>query len=143
MEKIREVKVDDFNDILPLFQQLQPEKQLDKEKVKEFYLKLIKSDKHFAWVAETDGKIIGYADMVIETYHFAFEFVARIETTIIDEKYRRKGIATKLIEKCEEKARGMKCSAIDLDSTMKRVEAHKFYESNGYTKRGYLFWKKL
>ena len=77
------------------------------------------------------------------SFDFAFDFVARIETTIVDERMRRLGIASQLIKKCEEKARGVGCKVIELDSGMQRRGAHKFYEKSGYVERGYLFWKKL
>jgi GNAT superfamily N-acetyltransferase len=82
-------------------------------------------------------------DIVFKLYHFAYEFTARIETTIVDENYRRKGIGSKLIKKCEEKAKEMNCKLIELDSAISRENAHKFYEENGYEKRGFLFWKKI
>jgi len=141
--EIREAVQEDFEIIFPLFLQLQPDKLLNKEKIKLFYNELISSDRHFAWVAIVDGRIVGYMDVVFRTYHFAFEFVARIETTIVDENYRRKGIASRLIEKCEEKAKKSGCKVIELDSAILREGAHKFYVSCGYLKRGYLFWKHL
>ena len=144
MLKTREAVVDDFDDILRLFQQMQHDKPPDMETAKRIYREMISSSRHFGWVATENGKIIGYIDMVFRTYYyFAFDFTARIETTIVDEKLRRKGIATKMIERCEEKAREMGCKAIEVDSSFHREVAHKFYEKNGYEKRGYLFWKKL
>jgi GNAT superfamily N-acetyltransferase len=69
--------------------------------------------------------------------------VARIETTIVDEKMRGKGIGTALLKKCEEKAREKGYKLVEVDSGFQRDDAHKFYEHNGYAKRGYLFWKNL
>lgn len=143
MIEVRKATIDDFESLLPLFQQLHSKKPLDKEKLREFYNELISSNKHFAWIAFVDGRLAGYMDVVFRTYHFSFGFVARIETTIVDEEMRRKGIGTMLLEKCEEKARKEGCKVIELDSKMNRTIAHQFYENNGYTKRGYLFWKNL
>jgi GNAT superfamily N-acetyltransferase len=140
---VREVELEDFDGLVPLFQQLQPKKELNIDNVKAFFQEIIKSDSHFAWVAVLDDKIVGYIDVVFRAYHFAFEFVARIETTIVDESQRRKGIATKLIQACEEKAKVEGCKVIELDSAMHRESAHEFYEKCGYEKRGYLFWKKI
>ena len=140
---IRKANKDDFEAVYPLFQQLQPKEPLAKEKVKYFYDELIESDKHFAWVALINNRLVGYIDVVFRTYHFAFGFTARIETTIVDEKFRRQGIATKLIECCEEKAKEKGCKVVELDSGLPRESAHQFYESRGYAKRGFLFWKKL
>lgn len=141
--EIREAVPSDFRKLLPLFQKLQSGKKLDRKRAKAFFEEMVSSDRHFAWVAVSDGKIVGYMDVVFRTYHFAFDFVARIETTIVDERMRRLGIASQLIKKCEEKARGVGCKVIELDSGMQRRGAHKFYEKSGYVERGYLFWKKL
>ena len=140
---VRQARKDDFEAVLPLFQALQPKEPLGREAVKAFYEEMLASDKHFAWVAVVDGQVAGYMDVVFRTYHFAFGFTARIETTIVDEKFRRQGIASKLIEKCEEKALELGCKVIELDSGLQREPAHQFYESKGYAKRGYLFWKRL
>ena len=141
--QIREATSDDFEDVFALFQQLHKDKVLDKEKIRKFYDELIQSDVHFAYVAVSKNKVIGYMDVVFRTYHFAFDFVGRIETTVVDENLRRQGIATALTKKCEEKAKEMGCKIIELDSMLERKSAHKFYESCGYRKRGFLFWKKL
>ena len=143
MVSMREAAIDDFEGLVSLFQQLQPKVNIDKERVRSFYEEMISSDKHFGWIAIENGKIVGYIDVVLRTYHFSFEFVARIETTIVDEKHRRSGIATELVKKCEDKAREMGCKVIELDSMLDREAAHTFYESCGYRKRGYLFSKKI
>lgn len=56
-----------------------------------------------------------------------------LENLIVSEKNRRKGIGKKLVEYIEEKAREQNCYFIMLMSLMKRKEAHKFYESLGYS----------
>lgn len=140
---IKEAGEDDFDQIFQLFKQLQPKEHLDKSKVRNLFNEILSSNKHSAWIALVDKKIVGYIDVVFRTYHFAFDFTARIETTVVDEKYRRKGIASKLISECEKKAKMKGCKVMEVDSGMQRENAHRTYESNGYSKRGYLFWKRL
>ena len=65
---------------------------------------------------------------------------AFIENVITDEKYRRKGIGKKLIEMAVQYARDNKAYKVVLLSSMKRKEAHLFYESCGFdgnSKRGF------
>lgn len=140
---VRKAKLKDFNQLTGLFKQLQPKVKLNKKIIEDFFRKILKSKSHFAWVAIADKQIVGYMDVVIRHYYFAFDFTARIETAIVDENYRRQGIATKLIKACEEQAKKEGCKIIELDSAMHRKKAHKFYKANGFTKRGFLFWKKL
>jgi len=65
---------------------------------------------------------------------------AFIENVITDEEYRRKGIGKKLIEMAVQYARDKNCHKVVLLSSMKRKEAHIFYESCGFdgnSKRGF------
>jgi len=65
---------------------------------------------------------------------------AFIENVVTDEEYRRKGIGRKLIEKAVNYARENNCYKVVLLSSMKRKEAHVFYESCGFdgnSKRGF------
>ncbi|MFH1750339.1 MAG: GNAT family N-acetyltransferase [Candidatus Micrarchaeota archaeon] len=143
MVEIRVATMDDFEGILPLFGQLQPKIPLEKGKIRTFFQEMLASPNHMAWIANLDGEIVGYMDVVFRAYHFAFGFTARIETTIVDDEHRRKGVATLLLKECEKEAANRGCRIIELDSAMERTQAHQFYETNGYSKRGYLFWKKI
>ena len=63
-----------------------------------------------------------------------------IENVITDEEYRKKGIGKKLMEMAIEYAKANNCYKAVLLSSMKRKEAHSFYESCGFdgdSKRGY------
>jgi N-acetylglutamate synthase-like GNAT family acetyltransferase len=141
--QIREARPADFEGVFRLFQQLHEKKNLDRDKVRSFYETLLASAIHQAWVASLDGKIIGYADVVFRTYHYAFEFVARLETIIVEETVRRNGIGSALMQVCLEEARAHGCTVLEFDSAVERTEAHRFYEKHGFSTRGHLFWKQL
>lgn len=141
--QIRKARSADFEGVFRLFQQLHEKKNLDRDKVRSFYETLLASALHRAWVARLDGKIVGYADVVFRTYHYAFEFVARLETVVVEEAVRRKGIGSALIQVCLEEAKANGCNVLEFDSAAERTEAHQFYEKHGFAKRGHLFWKHL
>ena len=63
-----------------------------------------------------------------------------IENVITDEEYRRKGIGKKLMEMAVKYGRENNCYKVVLLSSVKRKEAHIFYENCGFdgsSKRGY------
>jgi putative acetyltransferase len=73
------------------------------------------------WVAEEDGKIVGFGDYVPEE--------ADITGIYIHPDYLRQGIASKLLAKIEEDARERSIEKLSLIST---VSAKEFYEEHGY-----------
>ncbi|XP_047150626.1 uncharacterized protein LOC124822642 [Vigna umbellata] len=58
--------------------------------------------------------------------------IAYISNVAVREKFRRKGIATKLIEKAESHARSWNCRAIALHCDMENRLATMFYKGQGY-----------
>ena len=57
---------------------------------------------------------------------------ALLEDVFVDEKFRRKGIGTKIVKKAIEIAKKMNCYKIIATSRYKRKEVHKFYLKNGF-----------
>lgn len=84
-----------------------------------------------AFVAETDGKVIGFIQLKI--YQLLYEEnMVNILGLAVNENYRKLGVGRKLIDKAEEWATEKGRSAIRLNSSMHRKEAHKFYEHMGF-----------
>ncbi|MDR0301017.1 MAG: GNAT family N-acetyltransferase [Treponema sp.] len=86
------------------------------------------------FIAKDDGKVIGSCYIcVIPNLTYNGKSIGYIENVITDENYRRKGIAKKLMEMAVEYAKQEGCYKVVLQSGMKRKEAHKFYESIGFS----------
>lgn len=66
-------------------------------------------------------------------------YISYIYAMVTDEKYRGKGIGTKLIDEAINRSSTQGFKRIELDSGFPREKAHKFYEKLGFEKRAYLF----
>lgn len=62
---------------------------------------------------------------------------------IVKSEYRSQNIGKQLLDYVEDIAKKMHLEEISLSSGMKRVDAHRFYERNGYLKDHFCFEKKL
>jgi GNAT superfamily N-acetyltransferase len=104
---------------------------------------LARSDQQLL-VADDGGRAIGWIHMLIAEYVEADAFVV-IGGLVVDRDYRRQGIGRRLLARAEEWAARHGCSVVRLTSSVKRVEAHTFYERLGYTnlKTQYSFAKRL
>jgi len=100
------------------------------------------------FLAKDNGKITGSCYIcIIPNLTYNGKSIGYIENVITNENYRRKGIGKKLMEMAIEYAKENNCYKIVLQSGIKRVKAHKFYESiglDGESKRAFelRFYKK-
>jgi GNAT superfamily N-acetyltransferase len=140
---IRNSKVGDFNDILSLFGQLWPNKELHPNDLMTVFNRGIQSETDKYICVEENGKIIGFCALSIINNFWQEGYIAYVYAMIVDDSFRGKGIGTSLLEKAFEIVKLLGCKKIELDSGFHREKAHKFYERIGFEKRAYLFSKDL
>ena len=140
---IRNSKLEEFNEVILLFKQLWPNKELNINDLKTVYDRGIESDTDKYICAEDNGKVIGFCAFSLVNNFWQEGYIAYVYAMIVDESCRGKGIGRSLLEKAFDIAKLNKCKKIELDSGFPRVEAHKFYEQIGFEKRAYLFSKDL
>ena len=87
-------------------------------------------------------ELITYAGVAISTnlYHKRHLYVFDL---VSDDKYKSKGYGAMMLDFLSDYARTSMCENIVLSSSFARVDAHKFYEKNGFEKISYLFLKTL
>ena len=87
-------------------------------------------------------KLITYAGVAIQTnlYHKRHLYVFDLVT---DEKLRGQGYGKMMLEYLQDYSRVGMCENIVLSSGFAREEAHRFYESNGFIKKSFMFVIKL
>jgi predicted N-acetyltransferase YhbS len=104
---------------------------------------LARRDQQFL-VAAHGGRAVGWIHMIVAEYVEADAFVV-IGGLVVDREYRKQGIGRRLVAHAEEWAVANGCSFVRLSSSMKRTEAHAFYERVGYTnlKTQYSFAKAV
>jgi GNAT superfamily N-acetyltransferase len=95
-------------------------------------------------VAELDGDVAGVCQLIIFT-HFQHtgRSCAELESVHVRHDLRSRGIGAELLAHAERLARAAGCYRIQLTSRSVRVDAHRFYESNGYVATSQGFKKSL
>ncbi len=87
-------------------------------------------------------KCIGISGYWIGTKLYSGKYL-EMDNVVIDESYRSKGIGKLLCDWCINKATENNCQKVMLDAYLENEKAHKFYEREGFTKRGYHFIKTI
>ena len=151
--KIRSAEIDDCDAITSLYKQLyDTEKAFDDNLINEYILddkqlksirKKIKSRKEIFLVAEMDQKIVGVIDgYIIDSIHYK-EKVSFLEHLCVDKKYRKKRIATELIQEFSNKSKEKGATYINLYAFENNSNAIKLYNKLGFVESTILYNKKI
>lgn len=94
-----------------------------------FFKACIKEDNGIALVAESGGKIIGYACAWIDNYSArTTNPICEIENMFVLEEFRNKGTGTRLVRKIENIAKGKGARRLKVLGKIKNEKALKFYK---------------
>jgi GNAT superfamily N-acetyltransferase len=83
--------------------------------------------------AELDGRLVGWIDASVER-HLQSDDVVDIGGLVVREEARRLGIGRLLCEEVEAWTRKIGIARVRVRSQIKREDAHRFYERDGYEK---------
>lgn len=136
---IRNASADDFQAVYPLFGQLWPTKELDKDALETVFNRGVNSETDELLCLEHMGEVIGFCAYAIVNNLWQAGYISYMYTMVVDEKFRGKGFGTLLIEKAiaDSKEKGLK--RLELDSAFHREKAHEFYLKLDFEKRAFLF----
>ncbi len=84
------------------------------------------------FVAEVDGRIIGFISLHIQHLLHHSAPIAEVQELVIDESFRNLKIGVQLLNAVEKVSRNFQCELIEVSSNNKRIHAHRFYEKNGF-----------
>ena len=129
---IREIKLDDFNDIYLLNQEFNPKLYtFSAEKVKGRIQYIAENTKDIIFVCEQCNEVIGYIHG--SPYELLFsDSLINVLCFVVKEKYRNNCVGSKLIDSLECWAKDNGFSGIKLLTHPSRINAHRFYERHGY-----------
>jgi ribosomal protein S18 acetylase RimI-like enzyme len=123
-------------DITPVLNSLLRQLDLDSKMLGDENVREIvenQSNRFFVARETVNNEIIGMLTLVI--YRIPFTKKGILEDVVVDEKYRGKGVGTKLISSAIENARRENVSYLDLTSRPERVAANNLYEHLSFKKR--------
>ncbi|MFQ4143593.1 GNAT family N-acetyltransferase [Chlorogloeopsis sp. ULAP02] len=141
--KIRQAEIKDAEQIANLCEQL--EYYVTNQKLKQRFDKIQSIDSHIVYVATLANEyIIGWAHAYISDL-LIIPTQAILLGLVVDKDYRYHGIGRLLMQQIEQWASLSGCDGVMLRSSIRRKEAHLFYEKIGYTniKQSLTFHKKL
>jgi GNAT superfamily N-acetyltransferase len=87
-------------------------------------------------------KCIAISGFWINTKLYSGKYL-EMDNVVVMPDYRSKGIGKLLSDWCEAKAKENNCKVLMLDAYLENEKAHRFYEREGFFKRGYHFLKYL
>jgi len=92
------------------------------------------------YVAELEGRVVGtFTLLVIRIINHMGANSALVESVVVDESLRGRGIGRIMMEFARERCRERGCYKMALSSNLVRERAHAFYEGLGFERHGYSF----
>ena len=143
MISIREAETHDFPAICKLMQnELGYPDLIEAEALARLeYFK--QSDDWATYVAVVDNEVAGFIGVKRGLAYNIEGYYSQIMALAVAEKTRRNGIGALLVKKAEEWSLSHGIYNIAVNSNMKRLGAHAFYERSGYIKTSFSFKKLL
>ena len=143
---IRPADKNDIKNLQPLYHELeedavrfQPEHFVHGERDEEFFASIFLSDHQDILVAEQDGKIIGFAHvMILEQKKVPClkpERVIYLQDLIVTEAFRSRGIGAKLIDACKEYGKETGADFMRTQVFPQNTRGMAFYERAGFSEK--------
>jgi GNAT superfamily N-acetyltransferase len=140
---IRKATEYDFDKVYPLFEQLWPNKELDKNALQIVFNRGVNSDTDELLCLDYSGELIGFCAYAIVNNLWQAGYISYMYAMVVDEKYRGKGFGTMLIQESIKSSKEKGLKRLELDSGFHREKAHEFYVKLGFEKRAFLFSHSL
>ncbi|RYZ49477.1 MAG: GNAT family N-acetyltransferase, partial [Proteobacteria bacterium] len=139
--QIRNVHLSDSLSIAGLMTQLGYPTSV--EEMNERLTRLLPLPNHNSYVADMNGTVAGFIALDVNPYYEKNGYYGRILALVVDDRFRGKKIGQQLIVKSEAWFIERKAGDVLVNSSVKRLDAHRFYENLGYDKTGFRFVKKI
>lgn len=133
--RVREVKIEDLDDVLSLLYQLSPSKENESPKegdLEDILKSIIESEDQKLYVLEDDGKVVGTATLLVQrNLSHGGRPYGHIENVVIDSEHREEDLGKEIVSRAIEKAKERGCYKAVLSCERDLVP---FYEKCGLQK---------
>ncbi len=136
-----EATLNDADAILSLVHQL--EHFISKETLLNNLKKNTEHPEYCIFVAKEDETVMAFAELHFTQFIHEPKPRARLTAFCVDEKHRNKNIGSEFLKFLEDICKQHHVSRLELTSNIKRLDAHRFYEKNGYLFMSKRFYKNL
>ena len=143
---VRKIKENELDKLISLYEHLHDDDiEIDKGTSEKIWQDILNDDSLVYFVIEQDDLLVSSCNLtVIPNLTRGGQSIALIENVVTHSEYRNKGLGKTIIETAVDYAKSKNCYKVMLLSSSKRVDAHRFYETLGFSsedKIGYV--KKL
>ena len=94
-------------------------------------------------VAEAENKVIGMMSVELIPYFPTGSTICRVTSLVVSSQHRSRGVGEKLMTAAATFARKHGCAGIEVTSSERRVDAHRFYQRLGFARAGLRFFQAL
>ena len=140
--EIRKTKLEDLDSVFELLDELY-ENKIEYSKFTQKYKESLEDSSFYGIVAIEDNKVVGVLISRVINRLAKKKNILFIDDLIVNEKCRNIGIGKLLTQTATAYAISKDCGALELTSMIQNINAHRFYENNGFEKRQYKFKKSL
>ncbi len=140
--EIRMIKLEDLASVFELLDELY-ENKIEYSKFTQKYKDSLKDNSFYGIVAIEENKVVGVLISRVISRLAKKKDILFIDDLIVNQKFRNNGIGKLLIQTATTYAISKDCGALELTSMIQNINAHRFYENNGFEKRQYKFKKRL
>ena len=140
--EIRKTKLEDLDSVFELLDELY-ENKIEYSKFTQKYKESLEDSSFYGIVAIENNKVVGVLISRVINRLAKKKNILFIDDLIVNEKCRNIGIGKLLIQTATAYAISKDCGALELTSMIQNINAHRFYENNGFEKRQYKFKKTL
>ena len=132
--EIRKTKLEDLDSVFELLDELY-ENKIEYSKFTQKYKESLEDNSFYGIVAIENNKVVGVLISRIINRLAKKKNILFIDDLIVNEKCRNIGIGKLLIQTATAYAISKDCGALELTSMIQNINAHRFYENNGFEKR--------
>ena len=138
---IRRADENDFHYIYDLICQLVDAEYgtISQQSLREIYVNNLNSDEKEIYVAEENDVVVGFISVTYDMRLSEVGKVAVIDELVVDAKQRSNGIGSQLLDFAINCAKSNSCYYIEVETSQKRIDTHRFYEKSGFVKNGFRF----